>query len=92
MTAGYDGMRIEDFRPGMIFIDSANTTKRIVVLGANTHTLDVWICTVGGRGPRRASTQQFYWGPLTPHKKVRRTGCFLDTTIPGNTRENWQRG
>lgn len=75
----------EDLRPGQIFVDGSNRNRRIVILRVMARDLLVWITTVGGTGePRMRSTDGFYWSPITPHRKWRRSGYYLDPAIPGN--------
>jgi hypothetical protein len=81
---------IEDLRSGMVFVDAAKPDRRVVILKVYYRSFEIWICTIPGR-PRRRRTNDFYADPMTPHKKARRTGYYLDTTIPGNTREDWNR-
>jgi hypothetical protein len=84
-------IRFVDLRAGMIFIDAKVTTRRVVVLKPVYRDLVIWVATVGGsRGPFVTSLKQgFFWHPYTPHGKHRRSGFYLDTDIPGNTKERW---
>lgn len=86
-------MRFSDMRPGMVFVDAAKPDKRrVVVLKVYYAHQSMWLVTLGSqRGPYQVYTAaSFYWGPLTPHHKHRRSGYYLDDTLPGNTREAWE--
>lgn len=89
----YQGMTFDDLRPGMIFIDAANHKRRVVVLKIYQPRMQAWLVTVGSiRGPYPVgSSAPFYWSPITPHRKWRHSGYYLDLDIPGNSPEDWQK-
>lgn len=80
----------EDLRAGMVFVDAREPWKRVVILKVYYRSLEIWLCTVGVTKPRRRRSNNYYWDPITPHNKHRKTGFYLDPNIPGNTREAWK--
>lgn len=81
---------IEDLRSGMVFVDAKKPSSRVVILKVYYRSFEIWLCTIPGK-PRLRRSNDFHWEPMTPHKKIRRTGYYLDTSIPGNTREDWRK-
>ena len=72
-------------KPGMIFVNAAVPTQRLVVLKILSSSPGlVWGAIVGEYEPKLRRWGSFYFTPLTPTNKIRRTGWYLDPLIPGN--------
>lgn len=83
-------MTWEDLKPAQIFVDASNRNRRIVILKVIHRDMVLWVATVGKGEPRVKRLADFYWTPITPHKKWRRSGYYLDPDIPNNVPEEWR--
>lgn len=81
-----DGIEWEQLRAGMVFIDASypDRSRRVVILKVYSSKMEIWLVTMGSSRPYKVNSNTFYWGGLTPHKKPRRSGYYLDPAIPGN--------